>query len=107
MEQKSLSERIIFDINKKTNRDHKEVEISVERHINLQKEVMVYIEKIKSDEQSKELKKIKKDKTFLEHKEKFNNHFSKFENYVNNQVWIKKAKEANYMKRKIIMSPCS
>ena len=37
----------------------------------------------------------------MEHKEKFNTHFSKFETYVNNQVWLKKAAKANFAKRKI------
>jgi len=53
------------------------------------------------DTQSKELEKLLKAKTYLEHKEKFNLHFSKFESFVNNQDWVKRAEKANFAKRKI------
>ncbi len=37
----------------------------------------------------------------MEHKEKFNTHFSKFETLVKNQVWIKEAQKGDFAKRKI------
>jgi hypothetical protein len=100
-EQKTLAQNIISDIQNKTATDRIELQINIEQHITIDTAIDALINSLKSDEQSKELAKLLETKTFLEHKEKFNIHFSKFENYVNNQIWIKKAEKANFAKRKI------
>lgn len=100
-EQKRLAKNIINDIQGKTTNEKTEIKISVEQHTMIETAIESSIKLLKEDEQSKELEKLLNSKTLLEHKEKFNTHFSKFETFVNNQVWIKKAGKADYAKRKI------
>lgn len=100
-EQKTLAQNIISDIQKKTANNRTEIKISTEQHDTIAKAVDESIKVLTDDEQAKQLDKLLKAKTLLEHKEKFNFHFSKFETYVNNQAWVKKAGKANFAKRKI------
>lgn len=100
-EQKTLAQNIISDIQNKTANKRAEIEISTVQHANIEKAIDESIRVIQEDEQAKQLAKLLKAKTLLEHKEKFNTHFSKLETYVNNQVWLKKAEKANFEKRKI------
>lgn len=100
-EQKTLAQNIISDIQKKTANNRTEIRISIEQHDTIAKAVDESIKVLADDEQTKQLDKLLKAKTLLEHKEKFNSHFSKFETYVNNQAWVKKAGKANFAKRKI------
>lgn len=100
-EQKTLAQNIIADIQSKTANDRAEIKVSIEQHSTIETAIDNSIKLLKEDEQSKELEKLQNSKTLLEHKEKFNTHFSKFETFVNNQVWIKKAGKADYAKRKI------
>lgn len=99
--QKSLAQKIVSDIESKIANERAEIKISVEQHTTIEAAIDVSIKLLKEDEQSKELEKLLNAKLLLEHKEKFNTHFSKFETYVNNQVWLKKANKADYAKRKI------
>lgn len=101
VEQRTLSEKIISDIKQKTVTNITELQISTEQHDIIDFAISNSINSLKNDEQSKELENLLKQKTFWEHKEKFNIHFSKFETYVNNQIWISKAEKVNYDKRKI------
>lgn len=100
-EQKALAQNIISDIQNKTANERTEINVSVEQHTTIETAIDTLIKNLKEDEQIKELEKLLNSKTLLEHKEKFNTHFSKFETYVNNQNWIKKANKADYAKRKI------
>ena len=100
-EQKELSKNIVADIQNKKPINRSELKIGLEKHTNLDTRIDATIKSLKSDEQIKELEELKKNKTFLEHKEKFNNHFEKFENYVKNQIWLVKVNKADYAKRKI------
>nr|WP_302328340.1 MULTISPECIES: AAA family ATPase [unclassified Sphingobacterium] len=99
-EQKTLAQNIIADIQRKTANEREEIQISVEQHTAIETAIDNSIKLLKEDEQSKELEKLLNSKTLLEHKEKFNTHFSKFETFINNQVWIKKANNANFRKTK-------
>lgn len=99
-EQKTLAQNIIADIQSKTTNERVEIQISIEQHTTIDTAIDNSIKLLKEDEQSKELKKLLDSKTLLEHKEKFNIHFSKFEVLLNNQVWIKMANEANFRKTK-------
>lgn len=99
--QKILTQNIISDIQNKTGNNRTEIKISTEQHDIIVTAIDESIRVIKEDEQAKQLEILQKAKTLLEHKEKFNTHFSKFETYVINQVWIKKAGKANFAKRKI------
>jgi energy-coupling factor transporter ATP-binding protein EcfA2 len=100
-EQKTLAQNIVSDIQSKKANERAEVKVSVEQHTTIETSIDTLIKKLKEDKQSKELEKLLNSKTLLEHKEKFNIHFSKFETYVNNQNWIKKANKADFAKRKI------
>lgn len=100
-EQKILAQNIISDIQNKNANERTGIKIITEFHTDIETTLEESIKIIKEDKQAKELDKLLKAKTLLEHKEKFNIHFSKFETYVNNQVWLKKAKKANFAKRKI------
>lgn len=99
-EQKKLAQKIVSDIQNKTATERTELQISVEQHTTIETAIDASIKLLKEDEQSKELEKLLNSKTLLEHKEKFTTHFSKFETFVNNQAWIKKANKADYAKRK-------
>lgn len=99
-EQKTLAENIVSDIQRKTANERAELQISVEQHTTIETAIDTLIKNLKEDEQSKELEKLLTAKTLLEHKEKFNTHFSKFETFVNNQAWVKKANKADYAKRR-------
>lgn len=100
-EQKSLSENILSDIQNKTVNIRQSINVDVERYNTLNEAIDTKFNNLKSDEQSKALETLRKEKTFLEHKEKYNTHFSKFETYVNNQIWIKKAQRANFAKHNV------
>jgi len=100
-EQKVLSENIISDIISKTANARTDIKISVDDYANIENIIDASIKAFQNNEQSMELEKLLKAKTLLEHKEKLNTHFPKFETYFNNQVWIKKANKADYAKRKI------
>lgn len=99
-EQKTLAENIVSDIQSKTVKERAELQVSVEQHTTIEKAIDDSIKLLKEDEQSKELEKLLNSKTLLEHKEKFNTHFSKFETFVNNQIWLKKADDGNFRKIK-------
>lgn len=101
LEQKTLAQNTVSDIQSKTVNKRSEIKISTVQHTTIEAAIDASIKIIKEDEQAKQLAKFMKAKTFLEHKEKFNTHFSKFENYVNNQTWLKKAAKARFAKRKI------
>lgn len=100
-EQKTLAQNIIADIQRKTATERIELKVGTEHHSTIEIAIDNLVILLKEDEQSKELENLLNEKTFLEHKEKFNTHFSKFETFVNNQVWVKKAGKADYAKRKI------
>lgn len=99
--QKILSENIVSDIQNKTNSSRIGVQINIEEHTTIEGNLDSSLKMYQDDEQSLELEKLLKLKIFLEHKNKFNIHFSKFETYVNNLVWVKKSEKANFAKRKI------
>lgn len=100
-EQKTLAENIVSDIQIKTASERAEILVSVEQHTTIETAIDTLIKNLKEDEQSKALENLLKEKILLEHKEKFNTHFSKFETLVKNQVWIKEAQKGDFAKRKI------
>ncbi len=100
-EQKMLAENIVSDIQIKTANERAEILVSVEQHTNIETAIETLFKNLKEDEQSKALENLLKEKTLLEHKEKFNTHFSKFETFVKNQIWIKEAQKGDFAKRKI------
>lgn len=101
VEQKRFAENIVSDIQSKKANERTEIKISLEQHITINTAIDVLIKSLKEDEQSKALEELLKVKTLLEHKEKFNTHFAKFEKLVENQVWIKAAQKGDFAKRKI------
>jgi energy-coupling factor transporter ATP-binding protein EcfA2 len=100
-EQKTFLHEIISDIQNKTAKKRIGITINIGAYTTMGAAIDASINSLKEDAQSKELVRLQSEKIFLEHKEKFNTHFSKFEDYVNNQIWIKKAEKANFLKRQI------
>jgi energy-coupling factor transporter ATP-binding protein EcfA2 len=100
-EQKTLAQNVISDIQNKIAINRTEIQIELEGYTTIETKIDSITLSLRGDEQSKELGRLLKEKTLLEHKEKFNVHFSKFEIYVNNQLWIKTAEKANFAKRQI------
>lgn len=100
-EQKTLTQNIISDIQNKTANERAEIKVSIEQHTTIETAIDASIKLLKEDEQNKQLEKLLNSKIFLEHKEKFNTHFSRFETFINNQICVKKANKADYAKRKI------
>lgn len=99
--QNKLALAIIGDIDAKTANVRLPIGIDISVYTTIETAIDAAIKLLKEDEQAKKLEQLKKDKTFLEHKEKYNLHLTKIEAYVNDQVWIKKAQKANYAKRQI------
>ncbi|SHG26116.1 AAA domain-containing protein [Salegentibacter echinorum] len=98
---KELSENIVSDIQGKKTNDRPELKISLEKHTSLDTGLDATIKSLITDEQIKELQELKRNRTFIEHKERFNNHFEKFETYIKKQIWLEKANKADFAKRKI------
>ncbi|MFN8258138.1 MAG: AAA family ATPase [Bacteroidales bacterium] len=100
-EQKTLTRNIILDIENKKWSDKNEIKIDTKEHNGIIANIEESIKILIDDEQDKELKKLLNEKIYFVHKEKFNTHLSKFQLYINNQAWIKKAGKADFAKRKI------
>ncbi|NPV51852.1 MAG: AAA family ATPase [Candidatus Methanofastidiosum sp.] len=100
-EQKILSINIINDIRNKTANNRTELKINISEYGIIEQSIDDSIITLKGDEQYEAVEKLAKAKTLLEHKEKFNMHILKLENYVNNLIWNNKAGKANFAKRKI------
>ena len=98
---KTLAQIIIANIQSKTAGERVESKVCIKQHDTIETAIDNSIKLLKDDGQIIELEKSLNAKTFLEHKEKFNIHFSKFEAFVNNQIWMSKAGKADYAKRKI------
>ena len=100
-EQKELAKNLVADIQNKTANERVAINVSTERYATIEANIDLQISTFKGDELSKSLENLLKEKTFLEHKEKYNTHISKFEDFVNKQTWIKRAQQANFAKRSI------
>lgn len=99
--QKRLRENILLDIENGVEIIRDEVQIDLSFYDEIEAQLDNSIKMLKENQQNKELETLLIKKTYLEHKEKYNLHFSKFETYVNQLSWVKKAKEANFGKRRI------
>ena len=101
-EQSSIRDEIVSNIQNRNIFEKTEFGVTCEYHAIIEAAIGVRIESLRNDEQTKELEKLLKEKIFLEHKEKFNLHFSKFDDYVDRQIWIKGANKANFKKAKTV-----
>lgn len=98
--QKTLISNIVADITTKTANKRTEIKISVADHDTIIYAIEESIKVLKEDEQSAELTKLQKAKTYLVHKEKFNTHFAKFTTYIQNQQWLLTANAISWMTQK-------
>ena len=89
--QKELSINILADIKNKTANGRTEIKVSVTAHDTIIAAIDEKIKVLNKNEQSEELNKLLKAKTYLVHKEKFNTHFAKFTTYIQSQQWVSKA----------------
>lgn len=101
LDQKTLAKSIVDDIENKATNNRSAIEIGVEAHSSIVADIDAKISILKGGEQSKVIENLRKEKIFLEHKEKFNTHFSKFEKLVETLIWIQKAQQASFAKRSI------
>lgn len=88
LKQKALSTNILSDITNKTANERIELKISVAEHDLIISAIDERIKVLNNNEQTTELNKLLKAKTYLSHKEKFNVHFTKFITYIKNQQWV-------------------
>lgn len=100
-ELKTLCDSIVTSFRNRTITNQIEIKVDTEVYQTIVNAIEVSIKTHQQDEQNLELGKLLIAKTFLDHKEKLNIHFSKFENYISNLVWIKNASKADFAKRRI------
>lgn len=99
--QQKMALSVIDDITKKTVVDRLPLRFDLSAYTVIETTIDAGLKLLKEDEQVKALENLKKGKTFLEHKEKYNMHLSLIEAYVNDLIWVKKAEKANFAKRQI------
>jgi energy-coupling factor transporter ATP-binding protein EcfA2 len=104
--QQTLTSNIIEDITTKKANKRTGIKISVTDHDTIISKIDESLKVLKEDEQSKELARLLKTKTYLIHKEKFNIHFAKFIAYIQNQLWISKANAISWMAQKRNITEC-
>ena len=97
IKQKTLASSVISDIVKKSPNKRAEIKTNLKDHETLISSIDSLIRLLKTNQQSVELERLLKNKTTLIHKEKLNIHFTKFQTYINNQKWISKTEEINWM----------
>ncbi|RZJ98924.1 MAG: hypothetical protein EOO46_23415, partial [Flavobacterium sp.] len=100
-QQKILSQGIISDVQNRLVTERLAIQVSVSDYTIIERAIENSIKLLQEDNQNTELLKLLKSKVLLEHKEKFNTHFEKFESFLKNEVWKKKAGRASFAKRKI------
>ncbi|HFS0210511.1 TPA: AAA family ATPase [Yersinia enterocolitica] len=97
----NYSVNIINCLNNKDTISLKDISISLEYHISLESLNNSHVQTLNENESSKKLVSINQEKIYYIHKEKLCLHFDKIENIFENFLWVKKAKNANFFKRKI------
>ncbi|QXU44129.1 AAA family ATPase [Pedobacter sp. D749] len=99
--QSKLALEIVKDIAAKTATERKELATDATFHLTIDSTLDEVIKSLADEEQGKKLEELKKEKTFLEHKEKYNLHFDKIKGFVDDLVWVRKAQKANFAKRQV------
>ena len=99
-DQKTLAVSLISDITSKTANKRAGIKIDVSEYDNIILTIDASIKTLREGEQSVELNKLLKAKTYPAHKEKLELHLSKIEKYLSNQQWIAKAKRINWVQLK-------
>lgn len=99
--QSKLALEVIQDITAKTAIERKELATDVSLHLTIHLTLDEIVKSLADEEKGKKLEELKKEKTFLEHKEKYNLHFDKIKGFVDDLVWVRKAQKANFTKRQI------
>lgn len=99
--QRRLALEIVNDIAAKTAIERKELATDETFYLTIDSALDKVIKSMADEEQGNKLEELKKEKTFLEHKEKYNLHFDKIKGFVDDLVWVRKALKANFAKRQI------
>ena len=89
--QKELSEQIVLDIETKKVSSYTAIQINTTSITEIITAIDEKIKQFSEDEQSKALTELLKKKTYLAHKEKLEQQFSKIEELYQNLVWVNKA----------------
>ncbi|MCF0038690.1 AAA family ATPase [Dyadobacter fanqingshengii] len=99
-EQHTLRNKILTSLREKKPFASEQFQTTLRHHQDIESEIESKIKIVKNNDLLRELEKLKKEKTFLDHKEKFNSNISKFESCLIDQQWIHMAGKANFKKAK-------
>lgn len=101
LKQGEFSTSIISNIEGQHTDVYVESKINTDAYNAIIEAIDINVKTLTEGEESKELAKFLASKVFYDHKEKFNTHLPKFEVFVDQLVWIKKAGKAPFAKRQI------
>ncbi len=98
---KTLCGTITSALDKRETFQATSIEVKTDQLTALENGITTTIRQLKSDELLTKLTDLKKEKTFLLHKQKYNQHLSKVKDLVANLKWVDKANKVKYQKRKV------
>ncbi|MCX2679621.1 AAA family ATPase [Galbibacter sp. EGI 63066] len=97
----TLCENITSALDKRETFQTTSIEVKTDQLTTLETDIANSVTQLKSDELVTKLSKLKKEKTFLLHKQKYNQHLSKVQDLVANLKWVDKVNKVKYKKRKV------
>lgn len=100
-ELKTLCSTITTALDKRETFQADAIEVKTDQLTTLETGITTTVNQLKSDELVTKLDELKKEKIFLLHKQKYNQHISKVKDLVANLKWVDKANKAKYQKRKV------
>ncbi len=99
--QKKLAELIVLDLDDRRTTKKDAHQIASSELDEILKSIDESIRILREDAHADRLKELLKEKNKLAHKEKLEQRFDKIEEYINSQIWIRKAGKVNWGKRAI------
>lgn len=100
-ELKTLCSTITTALDKRETFQADAIEVKTDQLTTIETGIITTVSQLKSDELVTKLDELKKEKIFLLHKQKYNQHISKVKDLVANLKWVDKANKAKYQKRKV------
>ncbi|MGE8426274.1 MAG: AAA family ATPase [Sphingobacterium sp.] len=99
-EQEKLRDEIVKNIQDRKVQHYTPIEVATSNHPQIEQHIDESIALLRNDEVAKELEKIEAQRTFFTHKERYNNHLSKFKTLLENLIWVSRAGKINFRKVK-------
>ena len=100
-ELKTLCSTITTALDKRETFQADAIEVKTDQLTTIETGITTTVSQLKSDELITKLDELKKEKIFLLHKQKYNQHISKVKDLVANLKWVDKANKAKFPKRKV------